>query len=31
MVAEVANRERRQKGWRTIWVSERARGTEEAG
>jgi len=31
MVAEIANRERRQKGRRTIWASERARGTDEAG
>ena len=27
----VANRERRQKGRRTLWASERARCTEEAG
>jgi hypothetical protein len=27
----VANRERRQKGRRTIWASERARCTEETG
>ena len=27
----VANRERRRKGRRTIWASERVRGTEEAG
>jgi hypothetical protein len=27
----VANRERCQKGRRTIWASERARGTDEAG
>ena len=31
MVAGVATGERHRKGWRTIWASERVRGTEEAG
>jgi phage gpG-like protein len=31
MVAGVATGERHQQGGRTIWESERARGTEEAG
>ena len=31
MVAGIANRERRQKGRRTIWASERVRCTHEAG
>jgi hypothetical protein len=31
MVVGVASDERHRKGWRTIWASERVRGTVEAG